>query len=115
MQIKSQKRTNEIKTNKSKQDTWHGAIYIRKLADYKNMGVSLAQSCEIQGTETIGFFGRAEERIHIDKVRREPNDFFEVLGVGNDEASHCYLYRRRGNTSPPYSSHLFARNSILYR
>jgi len=31
------------------------------------------------------FFSRAEERIHIDKVKREPNDFFEALGVGNDE------------------------------
>lgn len=58
----------EIKADKSKQDIWHGAVYIRKLEDYKDMGISLTETGEMQVTGTIGFFSRTVEWIRTDKV-----------------------------------------------
>lgn len=58
----------DLKADKSKQELWHGKVYIRKLEDYKDVEISLSETGIMQRTGKVGFLSRTVEWVCTDKM-----------------------------------------------
>jgi uncharacterized protein (DUF2147 family) len=58
----------DLEADKSKQDLWHGLIYVEKLGEYKDVEVSLPEADRMLFKGKVGFMSRTVEWVRVDKI-----------------------------------------------
>jgi uncharacterized protein (DUF2147 family) len=59
---------NDLEADKSRQDLWHGVIYVEKLGEYKDVEVSLPEADRMLIKGKVGFMSRTVEWVRVDGI-----------------------------------------------
>jgi uncharacterized protein (DUF2147 family) len=59
---------NDLEPDKSRQDLWHGVIYVEKLGEYKDVEVSLPEADRMLIKGKVGFMSRTVEWVRVDGI-----------------------------------------------
>jgi uncharacterized protein (DUF2147 family) len=59
---------NDLGADKSRQDLWHGVIYVEKLGEYKDVEVSLPEAERMLIKGKVGFMSRTVEWVRVDGI-----------------------------------------------
>ena len=58
----------DLQADKSKQDEWHGLIYVEKLGDYKDVEIALLEANQMLFKGRVGFISRTVEWVRVDEI-----------------------------------------------
>jgi len=58
----------DLQADKSKQDEWHGLIYVEKLGDYKDVEIALLEANQMLFKGRVGFISRTVEWVRVDGI-----------------------------------------------
>ena len=57
-----------LQADKSKQDEWHGLIYVEKIGEYKDVEIALPETDQMLFRGKVGFIRRTVEWVRVDEI-----------------------------------------------